>query len=108
MRDEMGKRIKIISVLPYPEYREGWPEKNIRRQDEIIRRSDKVVYACQEKGRGAFLKRDRMLMDEASYCVCYCHRLTGGTAYTVRYAISKGIPVFNCSSWNLEQLHESR
>ncbi len=108
VRDEMGKRIKIISVLPYPDYREGWPEEMVRRQDEIIRRSDKVVYACQEKEPEAFLKRDRMLVDGSNYCICYCHRLTGGTAYTVRYAISRGIPVYNCSSWDLEQLNVSR
>ena len=67
-----------------------------------------MVYACPENVNGAFLKRDRMLMDEASYCICYCHRLTGGTAYTVRYAMSKGIPVYNCSSWNLGQLGLSK
>ena len=53
------------------------------------------------------LMRDRMPADE-SYCICYCHGSAGGTAYTVRYAISKGILTFNCSPWNLEQLHESR
>ena len=106
LRDYERKRIKIISVLPFPEYREDWPEEDFRRQEEIIRKSDKVVYACPAKEKGAYLARDRKLVDESSFCICYCHRLTGGTAYTVRYAMSRGIPVYNCSSWDLRQLAE--
>lgn len=31
-------------------------------------------------------------------------RLTGGTAYTVRYAMKQGVPVFNTSSRDVRQL----
>ncbi|MER2183218.1 MAG: hypothetical protein ABTA22_06785 [Clostridia bacterium] len=31
-------------------------------------------------------------------------RLTGGTAYTVRYAMKQGVPVFNTGSWDVLQL----
>jgi len=27
---------------------------------------------------------------------------TGGTAYTVRYAMKQGVPVFNTSSWDVQ------
>ena len=98
------KNIRIISVLPYPGYFADWPAEDIRRQEEIIRRSDKAVYVGQEQEDGAFLARDRKLADESAYCICYCHRAAGGTAYTVRYALGKGIPVFNTSSWDVRQL----
>ena len=104
VRDELQKRIKIISVIPYPEYRADWPEEAVRRQDEILRRSDKVVCACPEEQKGAFLLRDRKLVDESAFCICYCHRMTGGAAYTVRYAMAQGIPVYNTSSWDLRRL----
>ena len=55
--------------------------------------------------RGAYLIRDRRLVDESAYCISYCNKPTGGTVYTVRYAIKKGIPVFNASSWDLRQLN---
>ncbi len=103
-RDKTTIGMKVISVLPYPEYREDWPEKDVLRQDAIIRRCDKVVYVCPEKEEGAFLARDRKLVDESSHCICYCHRRSGGTAYTVRYAMGKGIPVYNTSSWDIRQL----
>ena len=105
-RDVYGKRIKIISVLPYPDYRSGWPEEDFRRQEEIIRRSDKVVYVSQKTDPEAFLARERKLVDESTYCICYCHRLTGETADIVKRAIWRGIEVYNCSSFDLQQLIE--
>jgi len=104
LRDRDKQTIRVISVLPFPDYREGWSEEDFRRQEEIIRRSDKVAIISPEKITGAYLARDRRLVDESSRCICYCHRQTGGTAYTVRYAMKQGIPVHNTSSWDLRQL----
>ena len=103
LRDRWKKQIRVISVLPYQGYMEGWEDQDVARQETIIRKSNKVVYVCQEK-EGAFLARDRKLVDESSFCICYCHRLTGGTAYTIRYAMKQGVPVFNTSSWDVRQL----
>ena len=103
-RDRLRKDIKIISVLPFPEWREGWPEELVHRQDLIMGRSDKVTFVCPARCRGAYLMRDRKLVDESTYCISYCHRRSGGTAYTVRYAMQKGLQVFNASSWDLQQL----
>lgn len=103
LRERYKQRIRIISVLPYQGYMEDWEDQDVARQERIICRSNKVVYVCQ-KAEGAFLARDRKLVDESSFCICYCHRLTGGTAYTVRYAMKQGVPVFNTSSWDVRQL----
>lgn len=42
---------------------------------------------------GCFLVRNRYMVDGADCVYAYCLRDTGGTAYTVRYAKSKGKPV---------------
>ncbi len=104
LRDRQQKKIKIISVLPFPDWRKQWTEEQIARQDYILKKSDKVVYVRQEYTRDVYLIRDRKLVDESGYCISYCNRRTGGTAYTVRYAIKKGLQVFNASSWDLRQL----
>ena len=41
------------------------------------------------------LQRNRYLVDHSSRLVCYLIRDTGGTAYTVRYALQQGVPVEN-------------
>ena len=104
LRDRDCPRIRIISVLPFPQYTEDWAEEDRRRQEEILRRSDKVVWVCPENRRGVYLERNRKLVDGSAYCISYCRRRTGGTAYTVRYAVKQGIPVMNASSWDLRQL----
>ena len=103
-RDTAQNKLRIISVLPLPDYRADWLEEDFRRQQEIIRRSDKVVYVSRENEKGAYFARNRKLVDGSAYCISYCRRLTGGTAYTVRYAMKQGILVFNTSSWDLRQL----
>lgn len=103
-RDQSGEKYKVISFLPYPDWRSGWAEEDILRQDRIMKRCDKVSYACPEYSRDAFLIRDRLLVDASGYCISYCNRTTGGTAYTVRYALKNDVPVFNASSWDLRQL----
>ncbi len=103
-RDREGTRIRIISFLPYPGWREKWAELEIRRQDRILERCDKVSYAQQAFSEDVYLLRDRLLVDGSGYCISYCNRLTGGTAYTVRYALQQGLKVYNASSWDLRQL----
>ena len=104
LRDRQGKKIKIISVLPFPDWREKWNEIDICRQDEIMNRSDKVTFVRDTYCKDVYLIRDRKMVDESGYCISYCNRRTGGTAYTVRYAMKKGLQVFNASSWDLSQL----
>lgn len=99
-------QLKIISVLPYPAWREtgDWTDELRLRQDRILRACDKVVYVRQEYEKNVFLLRDRKLVDGSAYCVSYCNRLRTGTAYTVKYALDHGVKVFNASSFNLRDL----
>ena len=103
-RDRDQKKYKVISVLPYPDWRENWGEAEVLRQDRIMERCDKVTYVRPENCKDVFLIRDRALVDGSGYCVSYCNRRSGGTAYTVRYAMKSGVQVFNASSWDLHQL----
>ena len=104
LRDRVKNKIRVISVLPFPGYMDFWKMEDRIRQEEIIRRSDKVVYIAQEEHAGAWVERDKKLVDGSGYCVCYCHRTAGRTADAVRYAMKQGISVMNASSWDLKQL----
>ena len=44
------------------------------------------------------------MVDSSAVCIAYCTRKTGGTAYTVRYALKKGLQVINLADWNIAQL----
>lgn len=45
--------------------------------------------------RGVYMIRNRALVDGAQYCIAYCTKPTGGTAWTVRYARQKGLQIYN-------------
>ena len=99
-------QIRIISVLPYPAWREteDWTDELRLREDRILRACDKVVYVRQEYEKNVFLLRDRKLVDGSAWCVSYCNRPRTGTAYTVKYAMRHGVKVYNASSFDLKNL----
>lgn len=82
--DKDGKEIKVISILPFPEWWEKCEEEEICRQDEIMRRSDKTTFVWDAYCKDVYLIRDRKLVDESGYCISYCKRCPGGTAHSVR------------------------
>ena len=99
-------QLKIISVLPWPGWREteDWTDVLRMREDRILTRCDKVVYVRPEYEKNVFLLRDRKLVEGSAYCVSYCNRPRTGTAYTVRYALDHGVKVFNASSFDIRML----
>ena len=99
-------QLKIISVLPYPAWREteDWTDELREREERILRACDKVVYVRPEYEKSVFLLRDRKLVEGSAYCVSYCNRPRTGTAYTVKYAMDHGVKVFNASSFSLKNL----
>jgi len=64
----------------------------------------KVVYKEKTGSREAYLSRDRHLVDNSAYCIAYCTRNYGGTAYSVRYAMKSGVAVLNTADYDITYL----
>ncbi len=88
-------QIKLILVLPCKSQANAWSAEDKETYQDIIRKADKVVYTSHEYFSGCMQRRNRHLVDNSSICVCYLTKDTGGSAYTVRYAISKGLRIEN-------------
>ena len=106
LREKEGKQFRLVSVLPFPAWREGWPEEEVLRQERILEKSDEISFSAGEHSRRAYLDRDREMVDRSSACIAYCTRGSGGTAYTVRYALKRGKTVLNTADWDLRRLEE--
>ena len=87
--------IRLILVLPCINQANGWKQADVDEYERIRALADKVVYTSTEYTYGCMHKRNRHLVDNSSLCICYLTKVSGGTAYTVRYAESKKISVFN-------------
>ena len=101
-------RSRIIEVLPVEGYRSKWSLEQQRHAEKIDKQVDKIVYAAKEPSRGVYLLRDRHLVDCSAYCISYCTRNTGGTAYTVKYALEHGVTVYNASSFDVSALLQAQ
>ena len=87
--------IKLILVLPCLDQAKKWNEKDKKEYERIKSLADKVVYTSRNYFNGCMQQRNRHLIDNSSLCICYLTEKSGGTAYTVDYAISQGCSVIN-------------
>lgn len=88
-------QIKVILIYPFDGFTDSWTPMQQEAYWLLYPKYFKVICVAQKAGRAMYLKRDRQLVDCSAFCICYCTRKTGGTAYTVRYAMQKGLRVFH-------------
>lgn len=101
LRDMEFPHIRVILVYPFDGYTNRWTDTQIQEHEKMLPRYDKIVNLSQEASRNAYLQRDRYLVDCSGYCICYCTRKFGGTAYTVRYALQQGLKVTNTTDFDI-------
>lgn len=87
--------IKLILVLPCKEQTAKWKQEDIEIYNDIKSKCDKYVYTSEQYYRGCMFKRNRHLVDNSAYCICYMNKSSGGTAYTVNYARKSGLKIIN-------------
>lgn len=87
-------RLYLEACIPYPGQSARYPEPDKDDYKYLLGWCDKKTVLYGAYTDGCFLARDRYMVDGADAVLAYCTRNTGGTAYTVRYAKKKGIPVF--------------
>lgn len=88
-------QLVICLALPFDGYRNRWSEAQKSRAVHIDMQADQIVYCSHTPSKGAFLQRNRYMVDQSRYCIAYCNRSAGGTAYTLRYAQQKGLVIQN-------------
>lgn len=95
LRDVEHMGIRVILAYPFNGYTAHWSEEQKATYERLLPLYDERICVAEAASRGAYLQRDRYMVDASSMCIAYCTRQTGGTAYTIRYATKKGVPVIN-------------
>ena len=88
-------RIKVILVYPFEGFTSRWSGEQRAEYARLLPQYDKAVCVAQRASREAYLARDRHLINGSAYCIAYCTRDSGGTAYTLRYAQQEGLKIYN-------------
>lgn len=87
--------LRLELYLPCPEQSKKWTDYNKKAYDYVISQADKIIYTSQSYFKGCMLHRDRVMVDGSDFCVAYCTKASGGTAYTLDYAKKQGVKAFN-------------
>lgn len=87
--------VKLRLFLPCPEQAARWSRENTETYEQIKESANEVKYACGHYTDFCMGKRNQMLVNASSVCLAYLKTKAGGTAYTVRFAKSRGVKVIN-------------
>ena len=88
-------RLFLEACIPFEGQQRHYPPQDKGDYDYLLQWCDRKTVLFDRYCDGCFLARDRYMVDRADVVLAYCTKDTGGTAYTVRYARRKGVPVRN-------------
>ena len=94
MKDTIPE-LRLVVVTPCRDQDKSWNiyQRSVYRH--ILERADKVICLTSHYVTGCMHQRNRFMVDNSSVCIAYLTSTTGGTAYTVKYAESKGKEILN-------------
>lgn len=87
--------IRLIMVLPCPPEEQSlkWNERQKKLYYELLDQADKVRVLSPRYTNSCMLDRNRHMVDNSAYLICYLREQHGGTFYTVNYAERQGLNI---------------
>ena len=87
--------IRLVMVLPCPPEQQSlkWNAEQKKRYCEILDWADKVRVLSPQYTNSCMLDRNRHMVDNSAYLICYLREHSGGTFYTVNYAEKQGLNI---------------
>lgn len=92
---EKHPECRLHLILPCPEQDKYWNAGQRALFREILSKADSVHYVRSAYTPDCMLARNRALLNGADACVAYLTHNSGGTLYTCKEALRKGIPFVN-------------
>ena len=88
--------LRLCLLLPCRDQAKNWDEQDLIRYHKILKKADEVTYLSEHYTKFCMHVRNRALVDASNVCIAYMTDASrGGTAYTVKYAEKKGLPVYH-------------
>ena len=92
---ETYPQIRLIMVFPCKDHTKFWDICDIEAINRIKAQSDKNIYIAESFDNSCMFKRNRHLINNSNYCICYFTRSNSGTGFTVDYAAKNGLTIIN-------------
>ena len=96
-----GVGVTLFLALPCRDQTARWKDPDaLRRYERLLREADDTFYLQDAYTSSCMHERNRFMVDHSAVCMAYYNHSGGGTAYTIRYAETKGLPVVNLANSN--------
>lgn len=86
---------RLIGCIPCPAQDKFYSAREKERYAFILENCDEKVCLSEEYYAGCMQARDRYMVDNADTVLCFLKRSSGGTRYTVDYAVRNGLRIIN-------------
>ena len=93
LRPRLG--IRLCVCVPFEKQDKDFDSRGKDLYRTILSDADEVIYVSDGYGKNVYHKRNRYMVDRGEICVAFLQSDSGGTAYTVGYALKKGKRVIN-------------
>lgn len=87
------RHFTVEACVPYEGHESSIPARERGRYRELLAACDRKTVLFPSYRNGCLLARDRYMVDRSDILLAYCTKETGGAAYTVKYAESRGIEI---------------
>lgn len=85
--------VVVEAAIPCLSQSKSWREEERARYQSILDRSDLETVVQQHYTQGCMLRRDRFMVDRSALLLAVYNGSSGGTRYTINYALDKGLEV---------------
>ena len=90
-----GFKVNLVMMLPCKDQDAKWSQYDRLVYNHILDQADEIVLVSEKYHNGCMHARNRALIDASSACICFLSSHSGGTKYTVDYAMECGLPIIN-------------
>jgi len=95
---ELKKRypeITLEAAIPCPSQANAWPETERTRYQRLLEQCDYETMVSAAYSPSCMQRRDRYMVDHAALLIAMFDGTSGGTRYTIEYAMRCGLDVMN-------------
>lgn len=87
--------VRLVCAIPFEGQERRFPPQERERYRRILAAADEAVFVGERYAPGCYARRNDWLVDHASLLVAWYDGSAGGTRYTVRRALRRGVEVVN-------------
>ena len=85
--------VTLEAAIPCPTQADAWPAEQRTRYARLVEACDFETMVSAEYSSSCMQRRDRYMVDHASLLIAAFDGSTGGTRYTVEYALRRGLTI---------------